>query len=383
MLFTIAAALALGIWIYLAAGRGAFWRCAERDDADPPAPPAWPGVAVVIPARDEADGIGRCLDSLLRQDYPGPWSVILVDDGSSDGTADVAARTAAACGAAERLTVIPGVALPSGWTGKLWALNQGIAAAASRDAAPTYLLLTDADIVYANGMLRWLVAQAAARQSVLTSLMVRLRCVSVAERCLIPAFVFFFQMLYPFSWVNRPGGTAAAAGGCVLVRADALRRAGGIAAIRDALIDDCALAGRLKTIGPIWLGLTERVDSIRGYPRWSDIGRMVSRSAYAQLDYSLVKLFGTVVGMLLTFVVPPVAALAGTGATRMCGLAAWVLMAALFWPTLRLYRIAPLAGFALPAIASAYLVFTIDSALKSLRGKGGLWKGRFQAARTK
>ena len=243
MLFTIAAALALGIWIYLAAGRGAFWRCAERDDADPPAPAAWPGVAVVIPARDEADGIGRCLDSLLRQDYPGPWSVILVDDGSSDGTAAVAVRTAAACGAAERLTVIPGVTLPSGWTGKLWALSQGIAAAASRDAAPTYLLLTDADIVYANGMLRWLVAQAAARQSVLTSLMVRLRCVSVAERCLIPAFVFFFQMLYPFSWVNRPGGTAAAAGGCVLVRADALRRAGGIAAIRDALIDDCALAG--------------------------------------------------------------------------------------------------------------------------------------------
>jgi hopene-associated glycosyltransferase HpnB len=384
MVFEIMAFLALAVWSYLAVGRGGFWRCAERDDGDPPPPAAWPCLAVVIPARDEAEGIGRCLNSLLGQGYQGAWSIIVVDDNSGDGTADVARRTAANCGASERLTIVSGAPLPRGWTGKLWALSQGIAAAEALDHPPEYILLSDADIVYAPGMLSWLVAHAAAGAAVLASLMVKLRCDSASERWLIPAFIFFFQMLYPFSWVNRRDcATAAAAGGCTLVRAGTLRDAGGIEAIRDALIDDCALARRLKARGPIWLGLTERVTSIRSYPRWADIAQMVSRSAYAQLGYSPVLLAGAVLAMVFTFLVPPVAALAGSGAVRLFGVGAWAVMAALFWPTLRLYRISPLGGVALPAIAFAYLIFTIDSALQSMRGKGGLWKGRFQAVRAK
>ncbi len=382
MVFEIMAFLALAVWSYVAVGRGFFWRCAERDDGDPRPPATWPRLAVVIPARDEAEGIGRCVNSLLGQDYGGSLSVILVDDNSSDGTADVARRTAA--NAPERLTIVPGAPLPRGWTGKLWALRQGIAAAQALDHPPEYLLLSDADIVYAPGMLSWLVARATSRSAVLASFMVKLRCESMAERWLIPAFIFFFQMLYPFSWVNRPDrATAAAAGGCMLARADKLAEAGGIDAIRDALIDDCALARRLKAKGPIWLGLTERVISIRSYPGWGDVAQMVSRSAYAQLDYSPLYLAGTVGAMGLAFLVPPLAAVAGSGATRLLGIGAWVVMAVLFSPTSRLYRISPIAGLALPAIAFAYLMFTIDSAVKSMRGQGGFWKGRFQAARAK
>jgi hopene-associated glycosyltransferase HpnB len=383
MVLEIMAFLALAVWSYVAVGRGFFWRCAERDGDDPRPPAIWPRLAVVIPARDEAEGVGRCLDSLLGQDYRGSWSIILVDDNSSDGTADVARRTAANY-APERLTIVPGAPLPRGWTGKLWALRQGIAAAEALEHPPEYVLLSDADIVYAPGMLSWLVAHAISRSAVLASIMVKLRCESVAERWLIPAFIFFFQMLYPFSWVNRRDrATAAAAGGCMLVRPDKLAEAGGIDAVRDALIDDCALARRLKAKGPIWLGLTERVISIRSYPGWADVAQMVSRSAYAQLGYSPLYLGGTVGAMALAFVVPPLAAVAGSGDTRLLGIGAWVVMAMLFWPTLRLYRISRLGGLALPAIAIAYLMFTIDSAIKSMRGQGGFWKGRFQAARAK
>jgi hopene-associated glycosyltransferase HpnB len=384
MVVEIIAFPVLAAWSYLAIGRGAFWRCAERDGETPPAPPTWPRLAVVIPARDEAEGIGNCLESLCRQDYPGNYSVVLVDDNSSDGTADVARRAALMCGAQDRLMVVSGAPLPRGWTGKLWALRQGIDAAMAFDPPPQYLLLSDADIVYMPSILGWLVAHAAAREQVLTSLMVKLRCDSLAERFLIPAFIFFFQMLYPFAWVNRRDrADAAAAGGCMLIHARTLREAGGIEAIRDALIDDCALARLLKAKGRIWLGLTERVASIRSYPGWSDIGRMISRSAYAQLGYSPVWLVVTVAAMVLVFLVPPAAALAGSGYGRLCGVAAWLIMATLLWPTLRLYRRSPLWGLALPAIACAYLMFTINSALQTLRGKGGLWKGRFQAVRAK
>jgi hopene-associated glycosyltransferase HpnB len=384
MAFEITAFLALVIWSYLAIGRGLFWRCAERDDGNPPAPAAWPRLAVVIPARDEAEGIGRCLNSLLSQDYPGRWSIIVVDDNSRDGTADVARQVAGACDGEDRLTVIAGASLPPGWTGKLWALSQGVAVAETLDDPAEYLLLSDADIVYAPDMLRWLVAHAMSRHALLTSLMVKLQCESRSERFLIPAFVFFFQMLYPFSWVNhRECRTAAAAGGCTLVRADTLRGVGDIAAIRDSLIDDCALARKFKQQGDIWLGLTDRVSSCRDYPRWADIAQMVSRSAYAQLGYSPVRLAGAVLGMVLTFLVPPVAALAGSGDVRLFGVGAWVIMAVLFWPTLRGYKVSPLCGVALPAIAFAYLMFTLDSALQSMRGKGGYWKGRFQATRAK
>ncbi len=384
MVFEITAFLALAIWSYLAIGRGRFWRCTERDDGEPPAPARWPHVAVIIPARDEANVIGRCLGSLLNQDYPGPFSIIVVDDNSGDGTADIARRAVSEAGERNRLTIVRGAALPSGWTGKLWAVSQGLSAARSLDHPVEYFLLSDADIVYAPEMLSWLVAHTLSRGALLSSLMVKLRCDSSAERFLVPAFVFFFQMLYPFSWVNRADNpTAAGAGGCMLVGADPLRQIGGIEAIRDALIDDCALARKFKAKGPIWLGLTDRVTSIRSYPTWSDMAQMVSRSAYAQLGYSPIRLAGTVLALVLTFVVPPVAALAGFGYAPLFGLAAWAIMALLFVPTLRMYGISPLCGVALPAIASAYLTFTVNSALQSIRGRGGFWKGRFQAARVK
>jgi hopene-associated glycosyltransferase HpnB len=374
------AALAAAIWLYLVFARGGFWLCSERDGSGPPTLPSWPSVAVVIPARNEADGIAQTVESLLRQDYAGTLTVILVDDDSDDGTADIARRSAAELNASQRLQIIDGQPLPRGWTGKLWAVKQGVAAAQAATDPPDYILLSDADIVYAPDVLAGLVARAVSNKLVLTSLMVKLRCESFAERSLIPAFIFFFQMLYPFPWVNKPGGaTAAAAGGCMLVRSDALEAAGGIDAIRNALIDDCSLAKLLKAKGPIWLGLTDRVHSTRPYPDFEDIRRMVSRSAYAQLRYSPVLLAGTVVGMALTYLAPPVLALFASGPARWLGLLAWGLMAVAFVPTLRLYGRSVLWGLALPAIALCYMLFTLDSALQFARGKGGLWKGRVQA----
>ncbi len=274
--------------------------------------------------------------------------------------------------------MIAGRPLPARWTGKLWALKQGIEAAQSR--APEFLLLTDADIVYEPDVLTRLIARAERGGLALTSLMVKLRCESLAERALVPAFIFFFQMLYPFRRVNRArSATAGAAGGCMLVQTGTLRQAGGIEAIRNALIDDCALAAILKAQGPIWLGLTQRVHSIRRYPDFADIRRMVSRSAYAQLRYSPLLLLGTLAGMGLAYLAPPLLVLLGSGLARELGLAAWLLMAIAFQPTLRLYRASPLWGIGLPAIAFCYTLFTLDSALQFARGKGGLWKGRVQA----
>ncbi len=374
------AALAVAIWLYLVFARGSFWLCSERDLGESKPLPTWPSVAVVIPARNEADGIDETIGSLLRQDYAGAFTIILVDDDSNDGTADIARQTAEGLNASDRLRVIDGKPLPRGWTGKLWAVKQGVEAAQAASHPPDYLLLSDADIVYAPEVLGGLVARAASNKLVLTSLMVKLRCESFAERSLIPAFIFFFQMLYPFPWVNNPGGTtAAAAGGCMLVRSDALKAAGGIDAIRNALIDDCSLAKLLKAQGPIWLGLTERVHSSRPYPDFEDIRRMVSRSAYAQLRYSPLLLAGTVVGMALTYLAPPMLALFASGPARWLGLLAWALMAVAFFPTLRLYGRSALWGLALPAIALCYMLFTLDSALQFARGKGGLWKGRVQA----
>src|SRR5580700_1943827 len=375
------AALTLGIWLYLLLGRGGFWLSSERDDATPAgSKKIQANVTVVIPARDEAEGIGACIGSLLRQDYAGDWSIVLVDDGSSDGTADIARKAAAALGAQQRLHVVAGAPLPTGWTGKLWAVKQGIDAALRLAPGTEYLLLSDADIVYAPDTLAALVGRARAGGLVLTSLMVKLRCESLAERALIPAFIFFFEMLYPFAWINRPdSSTAGAAGGCMLVRADTLGQAGGIERIRSALIDDCALAGVLKVRGPIWLGLTERAHSIRAYPDLQDIRRMVARSAYAQLRYSPLILAGVLAGMAVTYLAPPLLVLFGSGWPRIFGLAAWLIMAVAFQPTLRFYRVSPLWGIALPAIAFCYTLFTFDSALQYARGKGGLWKGRVQA----
>jgi hopene-associated glycosyltransferase HpnB len=276
--------------------------------------------------------------------------------------------------------VVRGRSLPAGWTGKLWAMKQGIDAAAALPQPPAYVLLTDADIVHAPESMSRLVAHAELNALVLTSLMVKLHCESFAERLAIPAFVFFFQMLYPFVWVNRrQNSVAAAAGGCMLVRADILRTAGGIEAIRAALIDDCALAKLLKAHGPIWLGLTERVRSIRRYPGVTDIRRMVVRSAYAQLSYSPLILAGTVAAITLTYLAPPLLAIFGSGIARVIAVAAWGLMFVAFQPTLRFYRVSPLWGLALPAIALEYIIFTLDSARQYVRGQGGSWKGRLQA----
>jgi hopene-associated glycosyltransferase HpnB len=380
MLAQILAALALAIWLYLLLGRGGFWLSSQRDDGELAPVRDRPKLAVVIPARDEAQGIGACIRSLLQQDFAGEWIAILVDDGSSDGTAAIARQAVAALPGQWRLNVVTGAPPPAGWTGKLWALKQGIDMAGRVAPETEYFLLSDADIVYAPGTLTALVARARAGGLVLTSLMVKLRCESLAERALIPAFIFFFEMLYPFAWVNREeAATAGAAGGCMLVRADALGQAGGIAAIRNALIDDCALARKLKVRGPIWLGLTERAHSIRPYPGFEDIRHMVARSAYAQLRYSPLILAGVLAGMGVTYLAPPLFALFGTGWVRISGLAAWVLMAIAFQPTLRFYRVSPLWGIALPAIAFCYTLFTLDSALQFARGKGGLWKGRVQA----
>jgi len=378
------ASMVLAIWLYLLAARGGFWLAGDRDDDGPAASGAadgpWPAVAAIIPARDEAACVGDTVASLIRQNYPGLLHVIVVDDQSRDGTALVARDAAAALGAAERLTVVPGRALPPGWTGKLWAQQQGVELAETMALAPDYLLFTDADIVYAPDVLTGLVARAQAGGLVLTSLMVKLRCESFAERLFIPAFIFFFQMLYPFAWINDPRrATAAAAGGCMLVRRDVLGAAGGMAAIRTALIDDCALGKNLKNFGPIWLGLTGRVHSIRAYPAVADIRRMVARTAYAQLRYSPLLLAGTVVGLALTYLAPVVLTLFGDGLAQYFGLVTWLMMALAFKPTLRLYRMSALWGLALPAIAAIYMAFTLDSAYQHGRGRGGMWKGRAQA----
>jgi hopene-associated glycosyltransferase HpnB len=374
------AALCCAIWIYLLTARGGFWRADVRDDAGVPARDEdldWPRVVAIVPARDEGSVIAQSVESLLRQGYPGSLEVIIVDDHSSDDTADAARSAAAAAGGSERVIVAAAPSLPGGWSGKLWAVHHGVEQAQAMPEPPEYLLLTDADINHADDMLTKLIQRAIRDRLVLASLMAKLRCVSFAERALIPSFVFFFQMLYPFSWVNRADRrTAAAAGGCMLVQCEALRMAGGIAAIRSELIDDCALARLLKPHGPIWLGLTERAQSVRAYASIGDIRRMVARSAYAQLQYSLPWLAAAVAAMTVTYLVPPLLTLFADGPARWLGALAWLSMALAAQPILRFYRVSPWWGLAFPAIAGAYLVFTLDSACQHLRGRGGEWKGR-------
>ena len=370
----ILALICLVVWIYLICARGQFWRARVRDTSVSARPEHWPAVAVVVPARNEADVITASLQSLLRQDYAGELRLIVVDDDSSDGTA-TAAMQSGETRPDRPLTIVSSSGPPAGWTGKLWALKQGIAA--TEQSRPDYLLLTDADIVHVPDTLSWLVAHSIAGGNVLTSLMAKLRCESLAERSHVPAFVYFFQMLFPFSWVNQEhSGVAAAAGGCMLVRTDALARAGGVDNIRNVLIDDCSLAAALKANGPIWLGLTERVRSIRPYNTLADVKHMISRSAYAQLGYSPLLLAGAVAGMALTFLLPPALAIFASGWPQYLGAAVWLAMAISFLPMLRFYRLSPLWSVALPAIAFLYLSYTINSAYRHLRRSGGQWKGR-------
>jgi len=374
---TVLSALALAAWIYLVFFRGGFWR------ADQKLPPAtamnpWPSIAAVIPARNEAPSIGIAVESLLAQDYPGDLRVIVVDDSSTDGTAAVAHAAAAKLGAADRLSVIAAPALPPGWSGKLWAVNTGLAAVPDDRR---YVLLTDADIRHAPDALKRLAAKAENGGFDLVSLMVKLNCTSFAERLLIPAFVFFFQKLYPFAWVNdRENPTAGAAGGCMLVRRAALARIGGVAAVRSALIDDCALAAALKKNGALWLGLDEDSASIRPYPRLGDIWRMVARTAYTQLRHNPALVAGTVLGMGLLYLLPPLALILFPffGAWLAAALAgvAFVLMLLAYRPTWNLYRGDDPAIVLLPLAAMLYTAMTVDSAIRHHRGKGGAWKGR-------
>jgi len=366
------AALSLVIWIGLAAT--GFWLFSERDDSVTCAEPqVWPDVVAIVPARNEADVIARSLGSLAAQDYPGSFRVVLVDDNSDDATATIARELAS-----ERIAVHSGAPLASGWTGKLWAVHQGVEAAGS----PRYLWMTDADIEHASDTLRRLVTIAEGKQRCLVSFMAQLHCTLWHEKALIPAFVHYFAMLYPFNWINRPGPFAGAAGGCVLVERESLERAGGIAAIRGALIDDCALGALMKQQGPIWLGLTHRSRSIRPYRSAGEVGAMIARSAYAQLRYSPLLMVATVIGLLLMFAAPVCLVMAGDGAVQLLGMASLGLMVMICQPILRFYRLSPLWSLAQPLIGLFYTGCVVASYWQHWQGKGGMWKGRAQAARS-
>ena len=389
-LLLVIASVSLLAWLHLLLLRGGFWKANRRlGRPGPLSADQAPAVVAVVPARDEAETVGETIRALLAQDYAGALQVVLVDDGSEDGTAEVARAAAEAAGQPQRLTVLQGAPLPAGWAGKLWALNQGVAEAGRLSPSACYLWFIDADIVAASDSLNRLVQKAESEGRALVSLMALLHHSGAWPRLLIPPFVFFFQKLYPFAWSNNPRrSTAAAAGGCALVRADSLKRAGGLEAIKDALIDDCALARLIKDQARgegrgIWLGLTRSVVSIRPYRQLSEIWRMVARSAYTQLEHSPIQLIGTVLGMLLLYLAPPAipltAALHGVWQAAVVAAGAWLLMAFVAWPTYRLYREPAWRTLLLPLAALLYTAMTLDSAWQHARGRGGLWKGRAQA----
>lgn len=384
------ASLSLLIWIFLLLARGGFWR------AQPAAPlstsalqavgnTAWPALVAVVPARNEADVIARALGSLLKQDYPGTFHIIVVDDHSMDGTAAVAAAAARELGLEQRLTLLAAKPLPPGWSGKVWAQSQGIAAIDALGLPAEFLLLTDADIAHPPEAATQLVARTMLEDRDLVSLMVRLRCDSLWEKALIPAFVFFFAKLYPFTWVGDVRkATAGAAGGCMLVRRSALVEIGGIESIRRELIDDCSLAERIKhrrgkgNARPIRLDLAAFSESLRPYDSWRDIWNMIARTAFTQLRYSPLLLAATVIAMVLIYLVPPLFTLT-MGARAWPACAAWILMCIAYVPMLRYYRGSLLWAPALPLIALFYLSATIGSALRYWTGQGGQWKARVQA----
>ena len=392
MLIEAAGTVSLAAWLYLLLGRGGYWRmqvgpaswpvnrepvsggagfsrrrASARQGGASPSACQTSSVAAVIPARNEALVVRAAIASLAALDYSGPFHSILVDDASDDGTAD-AARSAAP---PDMLTVLRSAPLPKGWTGKLWAVSQGVEQA--KRLSPEYLLLTDADVVHAPDCLEKLVTRAEQGYD-LVSWMVALRCESLAERALIPAFVYFFLLLYPPAWTSNPRmRTAGAAGGCLLIRRQTLERIGGLACIRGELIDDCALARAVKAAGRrVWLGLSTESRSIREYRTFRELGAMISRTAFTQLNYSPILLLATLAGLALTFFVPMLAAIRGNPA----GMVAWALMAAMYIPALRLYRRSLLWAPLLPLVAAFYAGATIHSAWASWHGAGGMWKGR-------
>lgn len=382
---SVPALVSLLIWIYLLTCHGSFWRTDVRLPRRHP-PATWPSVAVVVPARDEADVLPESLPTLLNQRYSGRIRVVLVDDNSSDGTTDTARSIAGASSGGVCLSVTSPGTPPPGWAGKMWALRHGVAFATECDE-PDYFLFTDADIAHGPESVARLVGSAGDRAIV--SLMARLRARSGWERVIVPAFVYFFAQLYPFRRVARPRGrTAAAAGGCVLIRRDALVAAGGVERIRDAVIDDVALARAVKSTGAsIWLGLADDVRSVRPYPRLRDLWRMIARSAYTQLRYSPVLLVATVLGLLLVYIVPPLALMLGLAAGIVplwsAGLAGYALMCASFVPMVRYYQLPVGYAATLPVAALLYLAMTVDSAIAHWRGRGATWKGRVHVRSSK
>lgn len=377
----ILASLSLAAWLYLLLFRGFFWKLDMDLPADANEFAEWPAVVAVVPARNEAPVIQRTITSLRSQDYPGEFSIVLIDDSSDDGTA--AQARLAAEGEGHAFHIFPGQALPTGWTGKLWAMAQGVEHASVVLRRARYIWFTDADLEHDRQALRDLVGRAESRRLDLVSTMALLYCAAFWERMLIPAFIFYFRKLYPFRYANSPRHPiAAAAGGSMLVRIEALRRAGGLEAIRGDLIDDCALARLIKARGPIRIELTQRSHSIRPH-RFADIWNMVARSAYVQLKYSPIGLLLTIVGMIVIYMVPVIGLAAGS-LTRhflIAGLggAAWALMALAYRPTIRLYRQPGLTALLLPVAALLYTFMTIDSARRHWQGKGGMWKGRIQS----
>jgi len=372
--------ISIAIWLYLAVAHGAFWRLRKFDDdtMQHGVPSAWPAVVAIVPARNEAATIAQTLTSLLNQNYAGQFSVVLVDDHSEDATAQIAWQTARERDAESRISIRLAPPLPLGWTGKLWALNEGVGQAAS--ATPTYYWFTDADIDHAPDTLQRLVARAERDHLDLVSLMVLLRAKTLPERALIPAFLFFFLKLYPPRWIaNRQARTAGAAGGCILLRHDALERIGGLTAIRNEVIDDCALARAVKGAGGrLWMGLTRASVSLRAYTTFGEIRDMIARTAFTQLRYSPVLLLGTLLAMFLTYLAPIALLFAHEPAPRILAASVWFLMSLLYFPTIRFYRLSPAWAVTLPLSGLFYTYATWLSAVRYWLGRGVQWKGRAQ-----
>jgi hopene-associated glycosyltransferase HpnB len=375
---TLVAAIPLAIWIYLFLARGNFWQLYE-DDIVPKSLGDWPHVAVVVPARNEAETIAQSVDSLAKQDYPGEFYIIVVDDHSEDGTAALARNAAEVSGAAERVSIHSAAVLPQGWTGKLWALNEGVQEAAKH--LPEFFWFTDADIEHAPDTLRRLVFRAEKEPLDLASLMVLLQAKTFPERLLIPPFLYFFLMLYPPRWIADPKArTAGAAGGCILLRCEALERIGGLAAIRREVIDDCALARAVKKSGgEIWMGLTRASVSLRGYGSFAEIRNMIARTAFSQLHYSLFFLVVTLAGLVVTFLLPWFSFPSGEDPAWFLASTAICLMTVMFGVTVRFYRLAWPYALTLPLAAVYYGYATCVSAARYWLGRGGQWKGRAQA----
>jgi hopene-associated glycosyltransferase HpnB len=367
------------IWLYLLTGRGHFWRVTAQH-ASPPPPGAPRRVVVLVPARNEAPVIGAAVASLAQQSFNGAIHIMVIDDDSSDGTAEAARNAARGAGALGRFALLRGAPLPRGWTGKLWALSQGVAAAAPLE--PDYLLFSDADICHEPTSIGSLVASAESNDRALVSRMVRLSTVSFAERLLIPAFVFFFFKLYPPAWVADPRRKlAAAAGGCLLVRPAALARAGGLAAIRTQIIDDCALARAIKgSGGRIALELAADTRSLRRYRSAGEIGSMISRSAFAQLRHSYLLVAATLLGLFLTYLLPALLLLFGDPPVAGLGLAALLMMSVCYLPMVRFYGLSGAWSLSLPVVAVFYAGAVLHSTVQHARGRGGAWKGRVQDA---